>query len=145
MSDCDFCGIVRGEQDAEVVLRTDEVVAFLPLKPATLGHTLIVPVQHIADIWAMTSSVGARLAEATTEMAHAVRDAYAPGGLNVVQSNGAVATQTVPHLHVHVVPRYTSNDLGPIWPKDPGPTAQAPSEIAERLRQALAGLERRRP
>ena len=140
MSDCDFCGIVQGEQDAEVVLRTDEVVAFLPLKPATLGHTLIVPVQHIADIWVMTPSVGARLAEATTALAHAVRDAYAPGGLNIVQSNGAIATQTVPHLHVHVVPRYSSNDLGPIWLDDPGPTAQAPGAIAERLRQALAGL-----
>lgn len=116
--DCDFCDIVARQEDAREVLRTEHVVAFFPLEPATLGHTMVVPRRHLPDIWHLDEPTAAVLAAATLAVAHAVRSALSPDGLNIIQSNGAAATQSVPHLHVHVVPRWYDDAMGPIWPAD---------------------------
>ena len=115
--DCPFCAIVeQRDPDAREVFRDEHVVAFFPLNPATRGHTLIVPHEHVPDIFALARGVAATLARATVRLAHAIRDAFTPEGLNVIQSNGSAATQTVPHLHVHLVPRWPDDAMGPIWP-----------------------------
>lgn len=112
--DCDFCEIVANEEPAREVLRTDSVVAFFPTNPATLGHTLIVPRDHVADIWALDQETAHELADATLRVANGVREAIAMDGLNIIQSNGEAATQTVFHLHVHVVrPLFSSGDVQP--------------------------------
>lgn len=113
---CDFCEIVAQEEPAHIVLRSERIVAFFPLDPATLGHTLIVPTAHIPDIWALDEATLTALAHATLRVAGAARAALSPDGFNIIQSNGAAATQTVQHLHVHVVPRWTDDAMGPIWP-----------------------------
>lgn len=84
----------------------EHVVAFFPLEPATLGHTLVVPRQHVPDIWSLDEDTAAQLARVTVRLSNVMRRALQPEGLNVIQSNGEVATQTVFHLHVHVVPRW---------------------------------------
>ena len=104
--DCPFCDIVRRDEHAREVYRDEHVVAFFPLEPATLGHTLIVPRMHIPDIWSLDDDTAGHLARVTVRLSAAVREALSPAGLNVIQSNGAAATQTVFHLHVHVVPRW---------------------------------------
>ena len=91
-------------------------MAFFPLRPATLGHTLVIPTTHVPDIWTLDESTASSLARATLAVARAVKKAVQPEGLNVIQSNGAVATQTVGHLHVHVVPRWKGDAMGQIWP-----------------------------
>lgn len=117
--DCPFCEIVaRQEADAREVFRTDHVVAFFPLEPATLGHTLLIPRAHVQDIWAISPDLAAELARWTVMLAQAVGRAMRPDGLNVIQSNGAAATQTVRHLHVHVVPRWEGDAVGRIWPPE---------------------------
>lgn len=116
---CPFCEIAsRADPDAREVFRDEEVVAFFPLEPATLGHTLVVPRRHLATVWELDDALAARLAVVTLRAAHAVRHAMHPDGLNVIQSNGAAASQTVMHLHVHVVPRWASDPLGRIWPPE---------------------------
>lgn len=117
-ADCDFCEIVRHQEYAREVLRNERVLAFFPLEPATLGHTMIVPTQHLANIWHLDDATAGVLATATLDVAHAIRDALRPDGLNIIQSNGEAATQTVGHLHVHVVPRWHDDAMGPIWPED---------------------------
>jgi histidine triad (HIT) family protein len=113
---CTFCDIVAERASAAMVMRTDDVVAFFPDEPATPGHTLIVPRRHVADIWGITGQDARALSDATLRVAHAVRDAMEPAGLNLIQSNGEAATQSVFHLHVHVLPRYVDDSVGPIWP-----------------------------
>jgi histidine triad (HIT) family protein len=113
---CEFCEIIAHDEPASVVLRTDEVIAFFPIEPATLGHTLVVPTKHLPDIWGLDESTAERLSLVTLKVARAVRSALNPDGLNIIQSNGAAATQTVQHLHVHVVPRWADDEMGRIWP-----------------------------
>ncbi len=119
MDDCEFCEIVdRDDSDAREVYRDDNVVAFFPTEPAVLGHLLLIPRRHAADIWALNPDEAAQLSRAALLLADAIRDALRPEGLNVIQSNGAAATQTVPHLHVHLVPRWQGDAMGPIWPSE---------------------------
>ncbi|WP_448071118.1 HIT family protein [Georgenia yuyongxinii] len=116
---CEFCEIVdRDDPDVREVYRDEFVVAFFPLEPAVLGHVLIVPRRHVPDIWGLDPDEAAQISRAALLLADAIREAMRPEGLNVIQSNGEAATQTVQHLHVHLVPRRTGDAMGPIWPAE---------------------------
>ena len=134
---CPFCAIIMGEGRAREVYRDDHAVAFFPLRPATLGHTLVVPRRHIPDIWELPEADAACLSRAVLWVVAAVRAAITPDGLNIIQSSGAVATQTAPHLHVHLVPRWAADAMGTIWPADP---PSYPPQVLDDLRDKLAGL-----
>ena len=133
---CPFCTIIMGGWAREVY-RDDYAVAFFPLQPASLGHTLVVPRRHIPDIWALPEQTAAHLSRAVLRVAAALRAAVTPDGLNIIQSSGAAATQTVPHLHVHLVPRWAADAMGPIWPAKP---PSHPPQVLDDLRDKLAGL-----
>jgi histidine triad (HIT) family protein len=127
---CDFCEIVAKEEPARIVWRSSTVIAFFPLEPATLGHTLVIPTEHIPDIWGLDEATAIRLTQATLRVAEAVRTAVSPDGLNLIQSNGAAATQTVDHLHVHVVPRWNGDAMGHIWPSEPEDPERSEGDMA---------------
>lgn len=114
---CPFCAIIAGDEDAIVVGEWPDAIAFFPKEPATIGHTLVVPRVHIADIWGVSSSLGHKLSDNVLEMAHRLRKALSLVGMNVINSAGSVASQTVDHLHVHLVPRYQDDTMGNIWPE----------------------------
>lgn len=133
---CPFCAIIMGEGPARVVYRDDHAVAFFPLRPATFGHTLVVPRRHIPDIWELPEQTAAHLSRTVLRGAAALRAAAAPDGLNIIQSSGAAATQTVPHLHAHLVPRWAADAMGPIWPAKP---PSHPPQVLDDLRDTLAG------
>jgi histidine triad (HIT) family protein len=134
-ADCPFCEIVgRDDPDAREVYRDQQVVAFFPPEPATLGHTLVIPRDHIPDIWSLDAGVAAQLARVIVRLARVMQRALQPEGLNVIQSNGAVATQTVAHLHVHVVPRWADDELGQIWPPETAFTERQKDAAWEALR-----------
>lgn len=135
--DCDFCDIVSRQEDAREILRTDQVVAFFPLEPATLGHTMIIPRRHLPDIWHLDAPTAAVLATSTLNVAHAVRAALTPDGMNIIQSNGQAATQTVPHLHIHVVPRWHDDRMGRIWPEDTDFSGVEMNQAQAAIRSAL--------
>jgi histidine triad (HIT) family protein len=115
---CEFCEIIDVEETAQIVMRSAQVVAFFPLEPATLGHTMLIPTTHVPDIWELDDAQASALAVETLRVAHAVKSAMSPEGLNVIQSNGKAATQTISHVHVHVLPRWFGDDIGPIWPAE---------------------------
>jgi histidine triad (HIT) family protein len=138
--DCDFCEIVANEEPAREVLRTETVVAFFPTNPATLGHTLIVPRDHVPDIWALDRETAHQLADATLRVAQGVREAIAMDGLNIIQSNGKAATQTVFHLHVHVVPRQDNDAIGRIWPPETSWSEEAKNAAWERIRVTVSNI-----
>lgn len=126
---CAFCEIVANEEPARIVTRNERVIAFFPLEPATLGHTLVIPTSHIPDIWALDDATAATLTDATLCVARAVRTALTPDGLNIIQSNGSAATQTVHHLHVHVVPRWEGDAMGRIWPPESTARERSKNEL----------------
>lgn len=133
--DCPFCEIVqRDDPDAREVYRDQHVVAFFPHNPATLGHTLVIPRIHVPDIWTLDRSTAEQLADATTRLAAAVKRAVNPDGLNVIQSNGSAASQTVFHLHIHLVPRWEGDPIGHIWPPESNYSEKEMDDAWEALR-----------
>ncbi|MEU7715906.1 HIT domain-containing protein [Micromonospora chalcea] len=140
---CPFCEIVqRRDPDTREIYRNEHVVAFFPLEPATLGHTLVIPRQHIPDIWSLDAETASHLARATLGLSRAIRRATEPEGLNVIQSNGAAATQSVFHLHVHIVPRWANDQLGRIWPPETSYSETQKDEVWERIRNECQGVSR---
>lgn len=138
---CPFCEIVqRDDEDAREVYRDDHVVAFFPTDPAVLGHTLVVPRKHVPDIWSLSEEKAAHLARATVRLAGAIREAVHPEGLNLIQSNGEAATQTVFHLHVHLVPRWGGDAMGPIWPEETDYSEDRKDHALRAVREACRSL-----
>ncbi|WP_437010173.1 HIT family protein [Streptomyces sp. enrichment culture] len=138
--ECDFCSIARGEADAEVVFDSADNIAFMPLNPATPGHLLVIPKGHFRDIWELDASAAKSLIESTLIVAHGLRAAVNPQGLNMINSSGAAATQTVFHLHVHLVPRWEGDRLGNIWPPDRPLDEVIREELADEIRSAVAAV-----
>lgn len=117
-STCQFCDIAAGRSPADRVYETDEVLAFLPLAPATTGHTLIIPKIHISDLWHVEMRTLGPVMEASLKVARALKQAFSPDGLNLINSSGGAATQTVFHLHIHLVPRWAGDQVGDFWPEN---------------------------
>ncbi len=139
---CPFCEIVENEDpDAREVYRDSGAVAFFPIEPATLGHTLLVPRIHVPDIWDLPEEIAAHLGIVSVRLATAIRRAVAPEGLNVIQSNGAAATQTVPHLHIHLVPRWTGDAVGRIWPPETHYSKEQKDDVWDSLKTEMRSLE----
>ncbi|QKW34825.1 HIT domain-containing protein [Actinomadura sp. NAK00032] len=139
MGTCEFCAIAAGEAAAETVYADDSAVAFVPLHPATPGHVLVVPREHFPDIWALDADTAHRLADAVLRVAHGVRRALDPEGLNVINSSGRAATQTVFHVHVHVVPRWQEDGFGRLWPESPRHEAGRVERAVRLIRRELGG------
>lgn len=145
MPDCDFCEIAAGRSPAEIVFEDDDSVAFIPLRPAAVGHALIIPKRHIVDIYELDASAGAPLIEATTRVANAIKRALSPDGMNLISSAGAAATQTVFHLHLHLVPRWTGDHIGDIWPPSEPWSDSATEGVAGVIRDSVRKYESRHP
>jgi histidine triad (HIT) family protein len=134
--DCEFCRIARGEATADVVCESEDCVAFFPLMPATKGHTLVVPRKHVQNFLLAGPGLGASLMSMAVKVGRALDGVLRPEGMNLISSAGSAAQQTEPHLHLHVVPRWTNDDIGKIWPPK-RPTSEALMEdLAERVRTA---------
>ena len=130
------CQIVRGEIDAAVVHRDDQVVAFLDHRPVFKGHVLVSPVTHVDTLLDLPAELMVPLLSTAQRVARALGTALAAQGTFVAVNN--VVSQSVPHLHVHVVPRSKGDGLrGFFWPR----TRYAEGEmatVADRVRAALA-------
>lgn len=130
------CQIVRGEIDAAVVHRDDQVVAFLDHRPVFKGHVLVAPVTHVDTLLELPAGLMVPLLSTAQRVARALATALAAQGTFVAVNN--VVSQSVPHLHVHVVPRSRGDGLrGFFWPR----TRYAEGEmaaVADQVRAALA-------
>jgi len=137
MADCLFCSIIAGTTPAQIVLDTPDVVGFLDIRPVFKGHTLIVPRAHVPTMVEMTDDVMIPLFGAARSVASAVRTAFDAQGSFVAVNN--VVSQSVPHLHVHVVPRTKGDGLrGFFWPRTKYADTAEADEYAGKLRAALA-------
>ena len=136
MADCVFCSIVARDTDAHVVLDEPDFVAFLDQRPVFKGHVLLVPREHVVTLPDLPAGLRDGFLAAAQRIATAVVDGLGAQGSFVAINN--VVSQSVPHLHAHVVPRTKGDGLrGFFWPRtkyaDPGEQGQ----YADRLRAAL--------
>lgn len=117
IGDCPFCAIAMGhDASPEIVASERDWLAFFPIDPATPGHTLIIPREHLADLWEVEPPLHSTLMAAAIQLGRAVRDATDAQGMNLITSAGSAAEQTVYHLHLHLVPRWSHDGFGSIWP-----------------------------
>lgn len=106
-----FAKILRGEMGAHRVFEDEHCVAFMDVMPQSPGHTLVVPREPAEDVFALSPASWAQLTATAQRVARAVKQAFAPDGVTLMQLNGAAAGQTVFHIHVHVIPRYAGQAL----------------------------------
>ncbi|HEU0288741.1 MAG TPA: HIT family protein [Nocardioidaceae bacterium] len=134
--DCLFCQIVAGERPAHHVLDTEDVVGFLDARPVFKGHVLLVPRQHYETLSDLPAELLTPLFGAVQQVSGAVLEAYDAQGSFVALNN--VISQSVPHLHVHVVPRRRKDGLrGFFWPRTKYADDAEAAEYAKRLRAVL--------
>ena len=134
---CIFCGIVAGEVRAQIVDSDEHTVSFMDINPATRGHALVIPRKHAEDVLDIEPEELARVATAAKRLAERIEKTLEPDGFNILQSTRAAAWQTVFHLHIHVIPRYSDDPLKLPWiPRGAEPEAIA--AVAEQLRSADA-------
>lgn len=135
--DCLFCGIIAGTTPATIVLETDEVVGFLDVRPVFKGHTLLAPREHIVTLSDLPESLMVPLFGTAQRVADAITSGLGAQGTFVAMNN--VVSQSVAHLHVHVVPRTKGDGLrGFFWPRTKYADGEA-DEYAAKIRAALQG------
>ena len=118
--DCLFCKIVAGELPATVVAEDDRTVSFMDINPATPGHALVVPRDHATDLLSIPAEDLEAVTVAAQRLAHRAKEALGADGVNLLNSCGAAAWQTVFHFHMHVIPRYEDDPLRLPWVPGPG-------------------------
>ena len=136
-SRCLFCRIIAGDEAAHVVHSDDATIAFLDVRPLFPGHTLLVPREHHETLADLPSALVAPLFAAAQRISAAIPAALGSEGTFVAMNN--IVSQSVPHLHVHLVPRTKGDGLrGFFWPRLRYPDDDAAAAVAATLRAALA-------
>lgn len=132
--DCLFCKIVAGELPATIVAEDDRTISFMDVNPATRGHALVVPRAHAADVFEIDPEDLQAVALAAQGLARLARERLGADSVNLLNSSGRAAWQTVFHFHVHVIPRYDGDPLRLPWvpaPGDKDEIAAAAAELAD--------------
>ena len=134
--DCIFCKIVAGTVPCFKLFEDEDTLAFMDINPVHDGHCLIIPKAHYPTVFDIAPEAFAAASRTAIRLAKAVNAAVRPDGLNLVQSNGKGAAQSVGHFHLHVLPRRMNDGLLVNWPLKPGEMAHI-AEIAERIRALI--------
>ncbi|HEY3726474.1 MAG TPA: HIT family protein [Solirubrobacteraceae bacterium] len=129
--DCLFCKIISGEIEGQIIDQDDRTVAFMDINPATRGHALVVPRRHAKNLLEIEPDELSATILAAQRLARRVVERLGADGVNLLNSCGSAAWQTVFHLHIHVIPRYQGDPLRLPWIPGPGD----PDEIAAAAEQ----------
>lgn len=128
--DCIFCKIVAGELPATIVDQDEHTLAFMDINPATRGHALVIPRRHAEDLLSIEERELEAVAVAAQRLARRAKERLGADGVNVINSCGAAAWQTVFHFHLHVIPRYVDDPLKLPWTPAPGDSAEIAAAAA---------------
>ncbi len=129
---CLFCDILSGKRDGYFIYEDDLHVSFLDKYPIDTGHSLVVPKEHHETITDMKSSAVGEMFSVVPKIAKGILDATGADAFSVGQNNGRAAKQIVPHVHVHIIPRY--NHKGTIWTKRSIEDDVELSKLAEKIK-----------
>lgn len=114
---CIFCDIVHKKSSASVVFEDDDFLAFLPIKPVSKGHTLLIPKVHVESLFDIDDETLTKLVVLSKKLATELVKKHSATGLNILHASGKDAQQSVPHFHMHLVPRYPNDGLD-LWLKN---------------------------
>jgi histidine triad (HIT) family protein len=134
---CIFCKIAAGQIPCFKLLEDHETIAFMDINPVNPGHALAVAKGHWPTVDVIPSDVLGAVARSAQRVAQAVMTELRPVGVNLLQANGAGAGQSVPHLHIHIMPRRPNDDVMLNWQPRPGDMAEIEA-ICKRLKAALS-------
>lgn len=134
--DCVFCAIVAGQAPAAVIYQDSHTMAFMDINPVAEGHALVIPKEHVRDIYEIDPDIAAAVMRTTVKIAGAIHAVLQPDGINLFQANGRAANQSVFHFHVHVIPRRWDDGIRPPWRLKPG-NWDAITQIAAAIRAQL--------
>lgn len=133
-SDCIFCRILAGELPATIVDEDERTVALMDINPATRGHALVIPRHHTQDLLSVDFDDLQAVVVAAQRLAGRARESLGAAGVNLINSCGAEAWQTVFHFHVHVIPRYVGDPMKLPWEPSPGDPAEIAAAAADLTR-----------
>ena len=133
--DCIFCKVLNGDLPSEKVYEDEHAVAVMDINPWTRGHAVVIPRRHAADIFEIGDDDLSAVILAAKRLATRMRDTLGCDGVNLLQSNGAAAWQTIFHLHFHVIPGYEDDPHE--LPTRPRPAQ--PEELAEVAKEIRGG------
>ena len=136
--DCIFCKIANGEIPSNTLYEDDSFRVILDLGPATKGHALVMPKEHFGNLYELPDDWCQKAFSLAKKMAGQMTEKLHCDGFNLVQNNGATAGQTVPHFHIHLIPRYENDGQTINW-KQTSPTAE---ELAA-VKEEILGYDRR--
>ena len=136
-SDCIFCKIVGGQVPAEKIIEDDACLAFLDIGPLAEGHVLLIPREHYVTVDEMPAEAAGAMLRHVPALVRAVQLATDAAGVNVLQNNGKVAHQEVPHVHFHVIPRKAGDAFDFNWPAGSYPEGRM-QQLADTIRRKLA-------
>ena len=132
---CIFCDILAGKRDGHIVYEDENHIAFLDKYPIDDGHTLVIPKKHYERITDMDSNDVGEIFSIVPKIAEAVLSGAGADAFSLAQNNGKAAKQIIPHVHIHIIPRY--NNKGTVWTKRQIPTDDVLSELAKKIKSAL--------
>lgn len=135
---CIFCRIVQKDIPNAIIYENDKFLAFMDKYPINHGHTLIVPKQHYGNILDMPFEIVGEMYSLVPKLAKAITNVIESDGFNINQNNGKSANQIVPHVHVHIVPRYSAEKVKGQWPTRKIAKMQELQELAQRITESLA-------
>jgi histidine triad (HIT) family protein len=138
MSDCVFCKIRDGQIPSIKLDEDARTLCIMDINPLNEGHCLVLTRAHAPTIFDADPADLAAAITTAQRVARALRAALRPDGLNMLQANGAAAFQSVPHFHLHLIPRWTNDGKGFDWKLVPGDRDQI-QKAGEKIRAALAG------
>ena len=132
---CLFCDILDGKKDGHFLYQDDSHVAFLDRYPIDVGHSLVLPRKHHEQITDMTPEDVGKIFAFVPKIAKAILEATGADAFSIGQNNGEAAKQIVPHVHIHIIPRY--NSKGAVWTKRQIASDDELSELAKKIRSIL--------
>ncbi len=133
--DCLFCDILDGKKAGHFLYEDDSHVAFLDKYPIDVGHSLVLPRKHHETITDMTPEDVGKIFAFVPKIAKAILEATGADAFSIGQNNGEAAKQIVPHVHIHIIPRY--NSKGAVWTKRQIASDDELSELAKKIRSLL--------
>lgn len=128
--DCIFCKIANGEIPSKTLYEDERFRVILDLGPATRGHALVIPKEHASDLYELPEETASQVLVLAKKMAARMADKLHCDGMNLIQNNGEAAGQTVPHFHLHMIPRYQKDGQKIGWV--PGKPTQEELEAVRR-------------
>jgi histidine triad (HIT) family protein len=134
--DCVFCKILEGQAPSMKIDEDEHTLTFMDINPLSSGHCLVVPKRHAETIFEADPRDLQATMVAAKRVALAIQASLKPDGLNILQANGAAAFQSVPHFHLHLIPRWANDGKGFDWKVVPG-NREVIMKMGERIRAAL--------